>query len=1513
MESIEQQEAKTNPEILREKSVRIYYSPPQSSKKVITIPHSTYDAAPLLHSYDDSPQRWDNTNGHQAGVIIDQFRSGKTITIEGGTSTGDTSIGGGSDLRLVITANQNDSERNYDQLSNRGGGGGGGVIGVSCGGQTPPTPTVGKTLLNTSPNLLPITTATDTFNNLKNLVKIDKGSSPASNHAGGNSNYRINKGAGGGSSYKSGSGSSQVVGNESIGRNGALGRSVGGQSGHFSTGYNKNSAKIRQHDSEVSPRPRRSYQGDSSSSRYYNKNSDILGQSSNQSQPNSVVTGGSADTAYNGGRYTIGSEQQAGGHRGGGGRNYHQNSDGGGYNRNLNSNGGGSGGGNYRSQQHHHNSRYENGNGNGQQRHYGNSTSNASYNNNNQQNNGSNNPKSSSSYGPRGGNDSNVGLNVRSNYRDDYNTNNSYRDYDDSPAHQRYNSGGSGNGTGAGNTNSLERNGHGGGGRFRSGADSLPPSALRNDDRYERGQNNRTPPVRNGNVSSAQASTSASTSNSSNTSLNANRGPSTQQDSVNVAQQPLKSATPPPVAGRWIPPSLRPQHGLTQSEKNDAVFRRVRGILNKLTPEKFQELSDELLKLDLNTIVILNGVILLIFDKALDEPKYSSMYAQLCKRLSEEAPSFEKEPNNSCTFLRLLIAVCRDKFNNRLKRDENDNRPPAENEADEEERRHLAKQRMLGNVKFIGELNKLDMLSKNVLHQCIMELLDKKKKRTAGAQEMCEDMECLAQLLKTCGKNLDSEQGKELMNQYFETLERRSKSTEYPPRIRFMLKDVIELRQNHWVPRKVGTTEGPVPIKQIRSDDDSIIRTPFANRNRDMRNNDRDGDSWMNRWMNLQPGGYNDMFSGLSVTGASPIVSPFATSANNQRENRQYNNRDRNNQSGGGGNYNNRYNKHNQNSGGNGGNREDSRNSSHRNNDRNDAQYGGNQLLGSKELAPRFKRNLISTNQDAVENLQMRPAANSLLFRAASQNQKFPTTLPISTPPNVNGTSQNKEQQPQLSNSHYPLLATPTSHLINPTRPASTPSAEYAENKQTQASHLQGGAEKGLKATSSSPNFGTTQVCEKPTEQQHNDNYLAKRTPSESKDQGNSKNGSVERPSTPVGGSNKQLKKDKGPSKEELAKKASVYFKEKFYYDEQTEEIINCIDSAVNAPDQFAELVDGFLELKLPEKSLKDVCINLLMEVLDRVSDVYLERVVRFLQTLRKQSSIKPNVVVEVFKQLVNKMNEREALNPRITALVANVLSKAVCEEPALIKLNDIANYTDNGQHYPLFLLVLQQLHKTIGKEALEEKFRASRIDLMNNLPEVDRNKERMAEILEDRQLAFLYPLLKVQSEMLKQLQGDPNPNNFYKWIKANVDNKYYKDPGFIQALMTVIVKYITKETTLANNVDPKEHPEKSVTQKEQAMLETYSQMLQTFLSQNELQLMALYALQLFCYNENFPKGMLCRWFKYLYDSEIIEEEAFVLWKEEISDKYPGKGSALFQVNAWLTWLQEAESEDDED
>lgn len=35
----------------------------------------------------------------------------------------------------------------------------------------------------------------------------------------------------------------------------------------------------------------------------------------------------------------------------------------------------------------------------------------------------------------------------------------------------------------------------------------------------------------------------------------------------------------PAASRRWIPPSLRPQHGLTQEAKNDQIFRKVKSIL----------------------------------------------------------------------------------------------------------------------------------------------------------------------------------------------------------------------------------------------------------------------------------------------------------------------------------------------------------------------------------------------------------------------------------------------------------------------------------------------------------------------------------------------------------------------------------------------------------------------------------------------------------------------------------------------------------------------------------------------------------------------------------------------------------------------------------------------------------------------------------------------------------------------------------------------------------------------
>lgn len=183
----------------------------------------------------------------------------------------------------------------------------------------------------------------------------------------------------------------------------------------------------------------------------------------------------------------------------------------------------------------------------------------------------------------------------------------------------------------------------------------------------------------------------------------------------------------------------------------------------------------------------------------------------------------------------------------------------------------------------------------------------------------------------------------------------------------------------------------------------------------------------------------------------------------------------------------------------------------------------------------------------------------------------------------------------------------------------------------------------------------------------------------------------------------------------------------------------------------------------------------------------------------------------------------------------------------------------------------------------------------MNQVSEADRTKERLAEILGERDLTFLNPLSSIQSSLWKHLSMDPNPTSFYKWVKENMDPDHYTNPEFISALATVVIKYIVQESS-GELLDAGTSGEKQLIQ-ERTLLEKYKPVLYFFLQDRpDLQMITVYALQVFCYSLQFPKGMLRRWFVYLYDLELVEEEAFMKWKEDLTDAYPGKGKALFQV-----------------
>uniref|UniRef100_A0AAY5KGA1 Eukaryotic translation initiation factor 4 gamma 1 n=1 Tax=Esox lucius TaxID=8010 RepID=A0AAY5KGA1_ESOLU len=255
-----------------------------------------------------------------------------------------------------------------------------------------------------------------------------------------------------------------------------------------------------------------------------------------------------------------------------------------------------------------------------------------------------------------------------------------------------------------------------------------------------------------------------------------------------------------------------------EQAKTQELFRRVRSILNKLTPQMFQQLMKQVTELTIDTEERLKGVIDLIFEKAISEPNFSVAYANMCRCLMG-VRRLPTEPGVTVNFRKLLLNRCQKEF----EKDKDDDvifekkQKELDAAATEEEKERLkveleeakdkARRRSLGNIKFIGELFKLKMLTEAIMHDCIVKLLKNHDE---------ESLECLCRLLSTIGKDLDFEKAKPRMDQYFAQMDKIIKEKKTSSRIRFMLQDVLDLRRNMWVPRR--GEQGPKTIDQIHKE-----------------------------------------------------------------------------------------------------------------------------------------------------------------------------------------------------------------------------------------------------------------------------------------------------------------------------------------------------------------------------------------------------------------------------------------------------------------------------------------------------------------------------------------------------------------------------------------------------------------------------------------------------------------------------------------------------------------------
>ncbi|XP_050952467.1 eukaryotic translation initiation factor 4 gamma 3 isoform X6 [Labeo rohita] len=255
------------------------------------------------------------------------------------------------------------------------------------------------------------------------------------------------------------------------------------------------------------------------------------------------------------------------------------------------------------------------------------------------------------------------------------------------------------------------------------------------------------------------------------------------------------------------------------AQRTQELFRKVRSILNKLTPQMFNQLMKQVTDLTIDTEERLKGVIDLVFEKAIDEPSFSVAYGNMCSCLAMLKVPMTDKPNSTVNFRKLLLNRCQKEFEKDKVDDDAFEKKHRELEAatsasererlqeELEEAKDKARRRSIGNIKFIGELFKLRMLTEAIMHDCVVKLLKNHDE---------ESLECLCRLLTTIGKDLDFEKAKPRMDQYFNQMEKIVKERKTSSRIRFMLQDVIDLRLHNWVSRRADL--GPKTIEQIHKE-----------------------------------------------------------------------------------------------------------------------------------------------------------------------------------------------------------------------------------------------------------------------------------------------------------------------------------------------------------------------------------------------------------------------------------------------------------------------------------------------------------------------------------------------------------------------------------------------------------------------------------------------------------------------------------------------------------------------
>ncbi|EGT32944.1 hypothetical protein CAEBREN_31007 [Caenorhabditis brenneri] len=280
----------------------------------------------------------------------------------------------------------------------------------------------------------------------------------------------------------------------------------------------------------------------------------------------------------------------------------------------------------------------------------------------------------------------------------------------------------------------------------------------------------------------------------------------------------------------WKPERQKTSENIPEEEAAiKEVCKKVRALMNKVTPTSQKPLTEEFISYNvISNPKQLAQVVEIVFDKAVEEPKFCALYAEMCQA---QVNSEISKVNKKSLFRDAILIRTQKVFQDKRDIDEEKEaaiekeEDPVKREALLVEEKQKFRRRRFGVMGFIGHLFRNALLSTKIIHICTVELfLSIIPKKVDGVEQPLrkedideESVHCGIQLIETVGATLDKSKDEFVifLNQWLQKLELAKPMC--TNKIRFMIMNLIELRKDKWIPRK-SAESGPKKITDIHKE-----------------------------------------------------------------------------------------------------------------------------------------------------------------------------------------------------------------------------------------------------------------------------------------------------------------------------------------------------------------------------------------------------------------------------------------------------------------------------------------------------------------------------------------------------------------------------------------------------------------------------------------------------------------------------------------------------------------------